>query len=207
MERVEVIDEKNMVKRLFSKFFGNIFLYGLLYIACMIIFLMFIIFQEETLKSMLTMSLVSAAINLLFIMMIINSSISSTFNGINTVNVPEQSRQRILSIVGTILMVVMIVFTIVNIIIFQALFQTQVETNSYTVTSEKTIDEVIFDTIKTEKTLVSVNKVSDNKYLITSTTYSKDATMTMVIIIALNILILIGVVSYENSVLKKHLVT
>ena len=207
MERVEVIEEKKMVKRLFSKFLGNIFLYGLLYIACMIVFLMFIIFQEETLSSMLIMCIVSGAINFAFIMMIVNSSILSAFNGINTVNVPEQSRERILKIVGTILTLVMILFTVVNIIVFQALFQSQVENNTYTITSEKTKSEVIFDTIQVEKTLISVNKVSDNEYSITAKTYSKNAIMTMLIIIVLNILILIGSISYENSLLKKHLVT
>lgn len=207
MEKIEVIEEKKMVKRLFSKFFVNIFLYGLLYVACMIIFLMFIIFQEETLSSMLMMCIVSGLINFLFVMMIINSSITSAFNGINTVNVPEQSRGRILKIVGSILMLVIVLFTIVNIIVFQALFQSQVEIKTYTINSEKTKSEVIFDTIQVEKTLISVKEVDANKYLVTTKKYSSDSLMTMIIILVINSLILIGSIYYENVLLKKHLVT
>lgn len=207
MERVQVIEEKKMVKRLFSKFFGNIFLYGLLYIACMVVFLMFIIFQEEELTSMIIMALVIGAINLAFIMLIINSSINNTFNGINTVNVPEQSQGRICGIVNTILITMMIVFTIIDIITFHALFQSKIDTKTHAVISEKTMAEVMFDSVKEHKTLVLVEKVSDNKYLVTSKIYSLDSIMVMIIILTLNILILAGSAGYANDLLKKHLVT
>lgn len=207
MERVQVIEEKKMVKRLFSKFFGNIFLYGLLYIACMVVFLMFIIFQEESLTSMIIMSLVIGAMNLAFIMLIINSSINNTFNGINTVNVPEQSQGRICGIVNTILITMMIVFTIVDILTFHALFQSKIDTKTYTVISEKTIAEVMFDSINEHKKIVLVEKVADNEYLVTTKVYSLDAIFVMIIILTFNILILAGSAGYADDLLKKHLVT
>lgn len=207
MERIQVIEEKKMVKRLFSKFFGNIFLYGLLYLACMVVFLMFIIFQEEVLSSMLIMSLVIGAINLAFIMLIVNSSIKNTFNGINTVNVPEQSQGRICGIVNTILITMMIVFTVIDIITFHALFQSKIDTKTHTVISEKTTVEVMFDSVKEHKTLVLVKKVSDNEYLVTAKMYTLDAIFVMIIILTLNILILAGSSGYADDLLKKHLVT
>lgn len=207
METVEVIEEKKMIKRLLVKFLGNIFIYGLLYMACMVIFLMFAIFQDETRTSILMMCLVNVAINLSFMTMLSSSSINSAFNGINTVNVPAKSRGRLLKIVATILTIVMIIITIVNIINFHALFKSQIEINTYTINSSKPIKEIKYEQIKEQKTFVSVNEIEENKYLVTTKTYSQDAIIIITIIILLNILIVLGSINYENNLLKKYLTT
>ena len=206
MEKIEVIEEKKMIKRLLGKFFGYICLYGLLYIACMVIFLMFAIFQDESLMSIIMMCLINVAINLGFMVMLSNSSINNAFDGINTVNVPEKSRTRMLKIAGSILIIIMIIITATNIIIFHALFKSKIQIEKYTITTNESVEELKMKTIK-PGTVTKIEKISGDKYLITSKTYSKDAFIIIGSIILLNILIVIGSINYENNLLKKYLVS
>lgn len=206
MEKVEVIEEKKMVKRLLTKFFGNIFLYGVLYVACMIVFLMFAIFQEDTLSSVIMMTFINVAINFVFIIIFSSSSINDAFSGINTVNVPEKSRGRMLTMVGWILTIIIVLFTAINIIIFHTFFSEDIQFTSENIVSEKSIDEIYFDNLKFG-TLINVNETSENNYLVTLTTYSTESIIIIGSIIGLNLLMLIITIAYSNKILKKYLVT
>lgn len=207
MESIEVIEEKKMIKRLLGKFLINVFTYGIVYVACMIIFLMFAIFQDESFMSLIMMALINIAINFGFMVSLSSSSINSAFTGINTVNVPAKSRVRLLKIVGFILLVVMILITVLDVFIFHILFRGSVQSKEYTMNAPKTTYEVITELERQPGEFVLVRKVGDNEFLITSRIYSREAIIITVSIIVMNILIVLGVVNYENKLLKKYLVT
>ena len=132
MEKVQVIEEKKMIRRLIGKLFWYTVGYGLLYIACMVIFFMFALFQDESFTNLISMCLLNIGINLVFVIMLVNSSVKSSFDGINTVNVPEKSRARIIKMVGTVLVTIMIVFTAINVVTFHALFTSRIEITTET---------------------------------------------------------------------------
>lgn len=206
METIEVIEEKKMIKRLLGKFFSNIFVYGLLYIGIMAIFLMFAIFQEETLMSIIMMCLINVAINLGFMTLLSSSSIGTAFDGINTVNVPPKSRKRILKIAGTILVVLMILITWIDIVTFHALFKSKTNIDTYALQSS-TIEQARAEATQKYGVFTSIDEVSNNRYIATKRVYSTDAIITIGIIILMNLLIVIGSINYENNLLKKYLTT
>lgn len=207
MESIEVIEEKKMIKRLLGKFLINVFTYGIVYVACMIIFLMFAIFQDESFMSLIMMGLINIAINFGFMVSLSSSSINSAFTGINTVNVPAKSRVRLLKIVGLILLIVMILITVLDVFIFHILFRGNVQSKEYTMNAPKTTYEVITELERQPGEFILVRKVGDNEFLINSMIYSREAIIITVSIIIMNILIVLGVVNYENKLLKKYLVT
>ncbi len=204
METIEVIEEKKMIKRLLANFFGNIFAYGLIYLGIMAIFLMFAIFQDESLMNLVTLCLINVAINLGFMTILSSSSISSAFNGINTVNVPPKSRKRILKIAGTILVVLMIIITLFDVVIFNGLFKSKISVDTYT------LEATNFGQARAEATqkygvFTSIENVSESKYIATKKVYSTQTLVTNGAIVAINLLIVIGCINYENKLLKKYL--
>lgn len=206
METIEVIEEKKMIKRLLAKFFGNILVYGLLYIGVMVIFLMFAIFQEETIISVIMMCLISVAINLGFMAILSNSSISNAFVGINTVNVPPKSRKRILKIAGMILIILMILITWIDIVAFHALFKSKTSIETYTLEAS-TIEHARTEATQKYGVFTSIDTMSNNRYIATKRVYSNDAIIIIGVIVAMNLLIVIGSINYENNLLKKYLTT
>ena len=206
METIEVIEEKKMIKRLLAKFFGNILVYGLLYIGIMAIFLMFAIFQEETLISVIMMCLINVAINLGFMTLLSNSSISTAFEGINTVNVPPKSRKRILKIAGIILIILMILITWIDIVMFHALFKSKTRIDAYALDAS-TIEQARAEATQKYGVFTSVGTMSNNRYVATKRAYSNDAIIIIGVIVIINLLIVIGAINYENNLLKKYLTT
>lgn len=204
MEKIEIIEEKKMIKRLLVKFFSNIFAYGLIYIGIMAIFLMFAIFQDESLMSIITMILINVAINLGFMTILSSSSISTAFEGINTVNVPPKSRKRILKIAGIILMILMIIITWVDIVAFHALFKSKTSIDTYSLEAT-TVGQARAEATQKYGVFTTVESVSESKYIATKKIYSNDAIVIICAIITMNFLIVVGCINYENKLLKKYL--
>ena len=206
METIEVIEEKKMIKRLLGKFFSNILVYGLLYIGIMAIFLMFAIFQDESLMSVIMMCLINVAINLGFMTLLSNSSISAAFEGINTVNVPPKSRKRILKIASIILIVLMFIITWIDIVAFHALFKSKTSIETYALQSS-TFEQARAEATQKYGVFTSVDISLNNKYIVTKRVYSNDAIIIIGVIAAMNLLIVVGSINYENNLLKKYLAT